>query len=95
MAAIPEMMKNHFGRIVNISSHLGTYAEMDQGSAAYRVSKAGLNALTRVRAAELRATNVLVNAMSPGRVDTRLAYGSGDRTADDAARTVIWLATLS
>jgi NAD(P)-dependent dehydrogenase (short-subunit alcohol dehydrogenase family) len=93
-AAIPEMMKNHYGRIVNISSHLGTFAEMDQGSAAYRISKAGLNALTRVLAAELHATNVLVNAMSPGRVDTRLAYGNGDRTADEAARTVIWLATL-
>jgi NAD(P)-dependent dehydrogenase (short-subunit alcohol dehydrogenase family) len=93
-AAIPEMMKNHYGRIVNISSHLGTFAEMDQGSAAYRVSKAGLNALTCVLAAELRGTNVLVNAMSPGKVDTRLAYGSGDRTPDEAARTVIWLATL-
>jgi NAD(P)-dependent dehydrogenase (short-subunit alcohol dehydrogenase family) len=93
-AAVPEMMKNGYGRIVNITSHLGTFAEMDEGSAAYRVSKAGLNALTRILAAELRDTNVLVNAVSPGKVHTRLAYGSAERSPDEAAGTVVWLTTL-
>jgi NAD(P)-dependent dehydrogenase (short-subunit alcohol dehydrogenase family) len=93
-ATIPEMMKNGYGRIVNISSHLGTFAEMDEGSAAYRVSKAGLNALTRILAVELRGNNILVNAASPGKVDTRLAYGDGERSPADAADTVVWLATL-
>jgi NAD(P)-dependent dehydrogenase (short-subunit alcohol dehydrogenase family) len=58
------------------------------------VSKTGLNALTCILAAELRNDNILVNAASPGRVDTRLAYGKGDRTPDEAADDFVWLATL-
>jgi len=93
-AAVPEMIKNGYGRIVNITSHMGTFAEMDEGSPAYRVSKAALNALTSILAAELRDTNILVNAALPGKVNTRLAYGTTERSPDDATGTVVWLATL-
>jgi NAD(P)-dependent dehydrogenase (short-subunit alcohol dehydrogenase family) len=93
-AAVPGMLKNGYGRIVNITTHMGAFAEMDQGSPAYRVSKAALNALTRVLTAELRDTNILVNAASPGKVNTRLAYGTTERSPDDATGTIVWLATL-
>lgn len=93
-AAIPEMRKNRHGRIVNVTSHMGTSAEMGTGSVSYRVSKAGLNALTRILAAELKDDGILVNAASPGKVDTRLAYGKANHTPDEAADTFIWLATL-
>jgi NAD(P)-dependent dehydrogenase (short-subunit alcohol dehydrogenase family) len=93
-AAIPEMRKNGYGRIVNVTTHMSTYAHMGIGSAAYRVSKAGLNVLTYVLAAELHEANILVNAASPGKVDTRLAYGRWDRTPDEAADAFVWLATL-
>jgi len=92
-AAIPEMKKNSYGRIVNVTSHMGTFVEMGTGSVAYRVSKVGLNALTCILASELREANILVNAASPGKVDTRLAYGKADQTPDDAADTFVWLAT--
>jgi NAD(P)-dependent dehydrogenase (short-subunit alcohol dehydrogenase family) len=93
-AGIPEMLKNGYGRIVNISSTLGSLATMSDTNVSYRVSKAALNALTRILAAELAGTGILVNACSPGRMNTRMAYGETDRTADDGADTPVWLATL-
>lgn len=93
-AAIPEMRKNSYGRIVNVTTHMASFANLGAGSVAYRISKTGLNALTRVLADELRDENILVNAASPGRADTRLAYGHADRTPDQAADDFIWLATL-
>ena len=93
-AAIPEMKNNGYGRIVNVTTHMSTFARMGTGSVAYRVSKAGLNALTCILAAELCEANILVNAASPGKATTRLAYGKADRTPEEAADDFIWLATL-
>lgn len=93
-AAIPEMKKNGYGRIVNVTSHMGTFGELGTGSVAYRVSKAALNSLTCILASELREYGILVNAASPGKIDTRLAYGKADQSPEDAAATFVWLATL-
>ncbi|WP_027343907.1 SDR family NAD(P)-dependent oxidoreductase [Hamadaea tsunoensis] len=93
-AAIPEMKRNDYGRIVNVTTHMSTSANLGVGSVAYRTSKAALNALTRILATELQADNILVNAASPGKVDTRLAYGKADRQPSEATDTFVWLATL-
>lgn len=93
-AAIAEMRRNGYGRIVNITSHLGSISTMAGTNIAYRISKAGLNALTKVLAAELAGSGILVNACSPGKVNTRMAYGEAARTPDEAADTPAWLATL-
>jgi NAD(P)-dependent dehydrogenase (short-subunit alcohol dehydrogenase family) len=93
-AAIPEMHENGYGRIVNVTTHMSRFAELGTGSVAYRVSKTALNALTCVLAAELQEANILVNAASPGKVNTRLAYGKADRSPEEAADTFVWLATL-
>jgi NAD(P)-dependent dehydrogenase (short-subunit alcohol dehydrogenase family) len=94
VAAVQEMRKAGYGRIVNVTSHMSQLATMKAGSAAYRISKTGLNALTRILADELAAENILVNAASPGLIATRMAYGKAARTPSEAVETFTWLATL-
>jgi NAD(P)-dependent dehydrogenase (short-subunit alcohol dehydrogenase family) len=94
-AAIPAMRSAGYGRIVNLSSHLGSLHHMDRATEpAYRVSKAALNALTRVLAAELVGTGILVNSASPGWVRTDLGGPNAPRTTQQGADTPVWLATL-
>jgi NAD(P)-dependent dehydrogenase (short-subunit alcohol dehydrogenase family) len=66
----PKMRSRGCGRIVNVSSGLGQLKSMGAGYPAYRVSKAGLNALTRIFASELHSHGILVNAVCPGWVQT-------------------------
>lgn len=93
-AFAPGMRRRGYGRIVNLSSDLGTTSEMSGGYAAYRLSKAALNALTVVLASELRGADVLVNALSPGWVRTDMGGAGAPRTADEGADTAVYLATL-
>lgn len=67
-AAIPLMLKRHSGRIVNVSSVWGTQgASME---VAYSASKGGMNAFTRALAKELAPSNIQVNAVACGVIDT-------------------------
>src|SRR5262249_9544883 len=92
--AVQEMVRHGHGRIVNITSQLGLPSTGGTGNPAYRVSKGGINILTRVLAEELKGTGILVSAAIPGVTDTRRAGHETARTADEAADTPIWLATL-
>ena len=66
---------------------------MGPGTPAYSVSKAALNALTRILAAELEADGVLVNAVCPGWVATDMG-GAGGRPVADGAASVVWAVRL-
>jgi NAD(P)-dependent dehydrogenase (short-subunit alcohol dehydrogenase family) len=95
-AAIPLMKKHRYGRIVNVSSGMGDHhgGLTEGGYLAYRVSKAALNAMTRVMAADLRGSNILINAMSPGWVRTDMGGASASRSVEEGADTAVWLAAL-
>jgi NAD(P)-dependent dehydrogenase (short-subunit alcohol dehydrogenase family) len=94
-ASIPWMSRHAYGRIVNVSSGLGSFAQMASRSPFYRLSKTALNAMTVILADELRDTNILINAVNPGRVRTRLTGMRGIRTTEEGAATAVWLATLA
>jgi NAD(P)-dependent dehydrogenase (short-subunit alcohol dehydrogenase family) len=87
------MKRNKYGRIVNVSSGAGSLHYMTGGTPAYSVSKAALNALTRVLASELRGTNILINAIDPGWVATDMG-GHGGRPLAEGARGIVWASTL-
>jgi NAD(P)-dependent dehydrogenase (short-subunit alcohol dehydrogenase family) len=93
-ALLPLMRRGGSGRIVNLSSGLGQLSEMGGGYPGYRVSKTALNALTRVLAAELQGTGILVNAACPGWVRTDMGGANADRSVEEGADTPVWLATL-
>jgi NAD(P)-dependent dehydrogenase (short-subunit alcohol dehydrogenase family) len=91
---VPLMQKLRYGRIVNISSGLGQMHQMGEGSPAYRVSKAALNALTRTLAGEVAGTGILVNSMSPGWVKTDMGGEEAPRSVEEGADTAVWLSLL-
>jgi NAD(P)-dependent dehydrogenase (short-subunit alcohol dehydrogenase family) len=92
-ALVPLMREGRYGRIVNVSSEAGSLASMGASAPAYAVSKAALNALTRVLASELRGTGVLVNSVCPGWVATDMG-GRGGRPVEQGAAGIVWAATL-
>jgi NAD(P)-dependent dehydrogenase (short-subunit alcohol dehydrogenase family) len=101
-ACIPLMQANNYGRIVNMSSTLGSLTEIagpnslyaEVRSPAYRLSKTVLNGITVMLAAELRGTNILMNSACPGWVRTDLGGSQAPRSPEQGADTPVWLAML-
>jgi NAD(P)-dependent dehydrogenase (short-subunit alcohol dehydrogenase family) len=92
-ACLPLLRRSQHGRVVNVSSGSGSISGMGAGSPAYSVSKAALNALTRILAAELRRDGILVNAVCPGWVATDMG-GPGGRPVEQGAGSIMWAVLL-
>jgi NAD(P)-dependent dehydrogenase (short-subunit alcohol dehydrogenase family) len=92
-ACLPLLRRSSHPRIVNVSSGAGALTGMGSGTPAYRVSKASLNALTRILAGELRGEGILVNSVCPGWVATDMG-GPAGRPVEEGAASVIWAVLL-
>ena len=68
--AIPLMLHNHAGHIINISSVWGNIGAATE--VAYSASKGGLNSFTKALAKELAPSNIQVNALACGLIDTSM-----------------------
>lgn len=101
-AMLPLLRKSAAGRIVNLTSILGSIAEhADPNSPifnskflAYDASKASVNMFTNHLAHELRGTSIKVNAAHPGWVQTDMGGPDAPMAIEDGAKTSVALATL-
>jgi NAD(P)-dependent dehydrogenase (short-subunit alcohol dehydrogenase family) len=84
-AFLPLLRRSRHARVVNVSSEAGSLSTMGGGTPAHSLSKAALNALTRMLAAELRTERILVNAVCPGWVATDMGGKGGRPVAEGAA----------
>ena len=80
------MMKQKYGRIVNLSSIVGLRG--NAGQANYAASKAGLIGLTKSLAKELAARNVTVNAVAPGFIDTDMTAALPEKAREAMLSTI-------
>ncbi|MGK5441097.1 SDR family NAD(P)-dependent oxidoreductase [Micromonospora sp. URMC 105] len=93
-AVLPLMRHRAPGRrIVNVSSGAGSLSTMGAGTPAYAISKAALNAVTRLFAAQLASDGILVNSVCPGWVATDMG-GRGGRPVAEGAAGVLWAVDL-
>jgi NAD(P)-dependent dehydrogenase (short-subunit alcohol dehydrogenase family) len=91
-AFVPLLQRSDAPRIVNVSSGAGQLSDMNGGRAAYRLSKAALNALTRTLASD--EPEIKVNVMCPGWVRTDMGGSAAPRSVEEGADTAVWLAML-
>jgi len=70
--AAPDMVKNKYGKIINISSVWGNVGASCE--VAYSASKGGMNAFTKALAKELAPSNIPVNAVACGAIDTEMNH---------------------
>lgn len=90
--AIPPLLRSETPRIVNVSSAMGTLSgDSDGGRPAYRISKTGVNGLTKYLDAEYSDQGLLANAVCPGWMDTRLGGEDAPRSVAEGAETPVWL----
>ena len=105
-AVIPSMLKQRWGRIINITSIFGQMGQA--GQANYAASKAGLIGLTMAIAREVGSRNITCNAIAPGFIETAMTAVLSDEfkqsavkqiplgrvgTSDDVAGSVAFLAS--
>jgi NAD(P)-dependent dehydrogenase (short-subunit alcohol dehydrogenase family) len=90
--AVPLLLQNEGGRVVNVSSGMGALGEAQSGgSPAYRVSKTGLNGLTTYLHGEYGDRGLLANSVCPGYVDTDMSGDDATRSVAEGAATPVWL----
>jgi len=104
-AFLPLLRKSSAGRIVNMSTSIGSMATMGDSvntnpkiakatPLGYSASKAALNMFTVLLAKELKETNIKVNSADPGLTQTDMGGENATYTVEEGAKPAVWLACL-
>jgi NAD(P)-dependent dehydrogenase (short-subunit alcohol dehydrogenase family) len=93
-AFLPLLLQDGGGNLVNVSSGMGSVSEMNGGMVAYRLSKAALNALTRILHDEHNARGLRATRVCPGWVKTDMGGPGATRQVQEGAAGIVWAATL-
>lgn len=93
-ALLPLLKASSEGRIVNVSSGMGQLSEMAADYPSYRISKAALNAVTKVFAAKTHGTPILVNSVCPGWVKTDMGGEMAPRSLEEGVKSIVWAVKL-
>lgn len=91
---VPLMIKQNYGRVVNVSSGLGSFDGAASYCFSYSLSKAALNMLTHLFAQEVQGKNVKINAVCPGWVQTDMGGPGAPRSIEQGISGIVWAATL-
>src|SRR6202162_6170269 len=83
---IPSMLKQRWGRIINITSVFGQMGQA--GQANYAASKAGLIGLTMAMARELASRNITCNAVAPGFIETSMTAALSEEFRQSAVKMI-------
>ena len=83
---VPYMMKQRDGRIINLSSVVGISGNAGQTN--YSASKAGIIGFTKSLAKEVGSRNILVNAVAPGFIATRMTDVLKDEVKEEISKTI-------
>jgi len=89
---LPMIKKSNDGRIINVSSGMGSLSESAPGHAAYRMSKSALNGFTAALAADLSQFGIKVVSVCPGRVKTDMGGPNAIRDIETGAFSISQLA---
>jgi 3-oxoacyl-[acyl-carrier protein] reductase len=84
--AISSMLKQRWGRIINVTSIFGQIGQA--GQANYASSKAGLIGLTKAIAREVGSRNITCNAVAPGFIETNMTSALGDEFKQHALKNI-------
>ena len=84
----PTMLKQRWGRIINVTSVFGQMGQA--GQANYAASKAGLIGLTMAIAREVGSRNITCNAVAPGFIETAMTSGFSEDFKQNALKPFLW-----
>jgi NAD(P)-dependent dehydrogenase (short-subunit alcohol dehydrogenase family) len=94
--AVPHLLEREGGRVVNLSSGVGILADpIEDGMPAYRISKAGINALTVSLDRTYGEEGLIANSVDPGWVATDLGGPEAPREPGKGAETPVWLSRFA
>ncbi len=92
-AFLPLLRKSRAARVINVSSGYGQLDGLSPGVPSYCLSKLALNGVTIMLAQALRSDRIAVNSACPGWVRTDMGGTNADRSVEEGADTIVWLAS--